>query len=120
MLRRDIPLSHAKSSIPTLLHEEEKVESAVCDLSSSNTIVVVDDQPMNIEVLQNLLLKKLDRNCVTAYSGREALKRATELVEERKAGRILFLMDVNMPLMDGSKATSLIREILHRDQQRNI
>ena len=63
-------------------------------MSSASTILIVDDQPINVQLLK----RKLEREnlrVVAAYSGIEAL----DLVRKEKPD--LILLDVMMPDMDG-------------------
>jgi len=57
-------------------------------------ILVVDDQPINIKLLQRKL-ERQDMDVYVAYNGRECLK----IVEETKPD--LILLDIMMPEMDG-------------------
>jgi CheY-like chemotaxis protein len=72
-------------------------------------ILLVDDQPQNLLVLQ-AVLKDLDQNLVPARSGVEALRR---LLDDDFA---LILMDAQMPGMDGFETAELIRQ---RDRSRH-
>ena len=49
--------------------EEEKI--VLCE----KLIIAVDDQPMNIDVLEMILAKKLEREVVCCYSGETAISR---------------------------------------------
>jgi CheY-like chemotaxis protein len=73
-------------------------------------ILLVDDRPENILVLENIL-EESDREFVKAYSGKEALK---YLLKDDYA---LILLDVQMPEMDGFEAASIIRG---REKSKNI
>ena len=67
-------------------------------------ILVADDEPINVRVLQKLL-QHCGLSCEVARDGREC-------VEKAEAGRYdVVLMDINMPRMDGVEAT---REIARR------
>ena len=60
--------------------EEEKINfGRVCN---DSIVFVVDDQPMNVEVLELLLEKKLDRTCISAHSGKEAIQKMTSLLRK--------------------------------------
>ncbi|NLD39181.1 MAG: diguanylate cyclase [Desulfatiglans sp.] len=65
-------------------------------------ILIVDDLPTNLTVLE-ALLKELDINIVKARSGSEALSR---MIEDDFA---LVLLDVQMPEMDGFETAELMR-----------
>lgn len=81
------------------MHEEEAgIESA-----NAVNILLVDDTPANLVVLESILAKP-GQNIVKAYSGREALK---TLLKQDFA---VILLDVNMPIMNGFETASLIRQ----------
>lgn len=70
--------------------------------SPSYTILVVDDQPINVKLLQ----RKLERegmNVLTAFNGQQCL----EIVEETMPD--LILLDVMMPEMDGIEVCSRLK-----------
>jgi PAS domain S-box-containing protein len=56
-------------------------------------ILVVDDEPINVELLKELLSEKYD--VVTAADGKEALKKVKDISPD------LILLDVIMPKMNG-------------------
>jgi two-component system cell cycle sensor histidine kinase/response regulator CckA len=74
--------------------------------SGSETILLVDDEDMIIEVGQ-ALLKKLGHQVITAKSGEEAV----EVVHRMGFGVDLVILDMIMPGMDGGRTFDRIREI---------
>lgn len=72
--------------------------------SLQKTIMVVDDEPMNIKMVSIILKDSHMYEVVGATSGKEAL----EKLEEQEIDMIL--LDVMMPDMDGFETISLIRE----------
>jgi CheY-like chemotaxis protein len=65
---------------------------------------VVEDDPVNCEVLR-FLLEEAGLAPEIASNGQEAVEMA------RRGGCALILMDVQMPVMDGLKATRAIRQV---------
>jgi CheY-like chemotaxis protein len=77
------------------------------DLSEgSETILLVDDEKMIIDV-GKALLEKLGYKVLTANSGMEAI----EIVQKKGSGIDLVILDMIMPGMDGSKTFDRIREL---------
>ena len=71
--------------------------------SDKASILIVDDRPANLLVLESML-DELGQEIVTARSGQEALKC---LLEREFA---VILLDVNMPGMDGFETARYVRE----------
>lgn len=72
------------------------------DIDTTPEILIVDDEPKNLYVLQRLL-SELEITIVEADSGQQALK----LVLAHDF--FLIIMDVQMPVMDGLETAELIR-----------
>ena len=70
----------------------------------SGRVLVVEDLATNRIVIKTML-KRLGIDCDDASNGEEAVKR----IQSDAVGYDLVLMDIQMPLMDGLKATELIR-----------
>ncbi|WP_462252852.1 response regulator [Ekhidna sp.] len=88
-----------------VLHEE--VDQAVQEEADTNIItgkkiLLVEDNQMNIMVAEKFL-KKWELRVEVAFNGQEAV----EKLQENKYD--LVLMDLQMPIMDGYKATRKIR-----------
>tara|TARA_B110001454_G_scaffold219199_1_gene251754 strand:- start:60097 stop:62223 length:2127 start_codon:yes stop_codon:yes gene_type:complete len=71
--------------------------------ASEKKILVVEDNPTNQLVIENLL-KKLNYRCQIVNDGKEAV----ELIEKGKTFDLIF-MDCQMPIMNGYDATKAIR-----------
>lgn len=87
--------------------------SVVKELSSkgklsngSETVLLVDDEEMIVEVGQSLL-KKLGYQVIAVNSGQEAV----EVVHRMGSGIDLVILDMIMPGMDGGRTFDRIREI---------
>ena len=70
-------------------------------MSEQSRILIVDDHPINVDLLQELL--EDDYQLATAASGEEALSRAADF------GPNLILLDIMMPGMDGYETCRRIR-----------
>lgn len=75
------------------------------DLSSPETILLVDDNPVNLNILKEIL-KKGNYHLLTASSGSEAL----ELAKSYRP--LLILLDIIMPKMDGFEVCDLLKKDL--------
>ncbi len=70
---------------------------------AATTILVVDDTPINIELLESMLLP-VGYNVETANSGAEALRKVDSISPD------LIILDVMMPAMDGYAVCRRIKE----------
>lgn len=87
---------------------EEELKNVVSQSESKKKrILIVDDEKTNILIEKNILEKNLNIICDIAENGLEAVKLFKENIDEYKC----ILMDLEMPIMDGFKATSEIRKL---------
>lgn len=88
-----------------LYHHSAKGES----MQENSVILIVDDQPQNIELLEAYLIP-YDYKILTASNGKKAL----DILAANPVD--LILLDVMMPEMDGFEVTRRVRmiEILHQ------
>ena len=96
----EIWLDRAASEIQQ--HTQSNVPSAMVPAEAS--ILIVEDNTVNILVISNLLKKLGAKNLTVAKNGIEALACCN------KASFDLILMDTHMPEMDGLTATRHLRE----------
>ena len=86
--------------------EEHRFQQPAVQLDDAvleKSILIVDDQKLNLRILQTMLLRIGIKNVLTAGNGKEAL----EVLQ--KAGTVdLVLTDMSMPVMDGA---ALVREL---------
>ena len=70
-------------------------------------VLIVEDDPMQRQMLSTLLRRKLDFKSYEVEHGRKAL----ELLEEDQGKTIkLVILDLNMPVMDGLETLEILRE----------
>ncbi|HMK48928.1 MAG TPA: response regulator, partial [Thermodesulfovibrionales bacterium] len=75
-------------------------------LRGDETILVVDDEPINIEALEELL-EELGYKALTARSGAEAI----EVYKQHPAGIDLVILDMIMPEINGKETLIKLMEI---------
>jgi len=69
----------------------------------SKVILIVDDEPINVELL-HVVLRKNGYTTLEAIDG----KQGVEMARAKKPD--IILMDKNMPVMDGLEATRILKE----------
>jgi len=84
--------------------------SSFIDFAGTN-LLIVEDNRINQKILTNVL-KKAEMNITIANNGKEAVDFVT--VSDMKFDFIL--MDINMPIMDGYDATSIIKSYDKNDK----
>ncbi|WP_013323370.1 response regulator [Gloeothece verrucosa] len=70
--------------------------------SDKASILIVDDQPDNLMLLE-YILNSLEQNVIKAGSGEEAIKAINQ------QDFAVMILDVNMPVMDGFQLAEYIR-----------
>jgi CheY-like chemotaxis protein len=82
-------------------------------------VLIVEDDLINISVLE-LYLKFFGIAYLVAINGLNAVKIVEEEVIQKNNEISLILMDCNMPIMDGFKASEKIQEMLVRNKREDI
>lgn len=72
-------------------------------MSQKAKILIVDDEPFNVDVLQQEL-EDLNYELITAFNGKEALEQI------KKHQPDLILLDLMMPVLDGFTVLAKIKE----------
>jgi CheY-like chemotaxis protein len=85
------------------LTEPTSVPSRSTTPSNAFSVLVVEDNPLNLRLLAQTM-RKAGCTIFSATNGREAVD---EFVRKRPS---VILLDISMPIMDGFKACQLIRE----------
>lgn len=84
--------------------DEDKEYSMKENKSLEKTILIVDDEPMNIKIMEVVMKDEPLYKIIEASSGKEAL----ELLDQHEID--LVLLDIQMPEMDGFETLSRMRE----------
>jgi len=102
-----IPKNYSNAELLTLLApkssqtEQTNYENLI--QFSGNKALIVDDNPLNLEVT-TIMLKKLDIEVITALNGQQAIEKVAKHVFD------IIFMDIQMPIMDGIAATQILRK----------
>lgn len=84
----------------------DDIENILRQHYAGRRVLVVEDDPLNAEVMQ-ALLDEIGWHVAIARSGRAAIELA------RNAAYDVVLMDLKMPEMDGLEATRQLKQIPH-------
>ena len=112
MQKHSIALQNDQSNL-----SENESDILLNDNATPEKILIVDDDPMNIHVLQ-AMLKLMNNDCNHALNGQDAIQkvktRITD-VEQNKTEmyRIIFL-DYNMPDINGPEVAQEIRFLIEK------
>ncbi|CAD8045047.1 unnamed protein product [Paramecium primaurelia] len=79
-------------------------------------IMIVDDEPFNHDTLIMMLKRIGYINFIHAYDGRECINKTQESHLKIK----LILMDLDMPILNGFKATQVLKELMNTNQIKKI
>jgi CheY-like chemotaxis protein/two-component sensor histidine kinase len=77
---------------------------AAPDTAPPRTVLYVEDNPANMQLVEELIGRFPDLNLVTAVNGTLGIERA------RASQPQLILMDINLPGISGTKALKILRE----------
>lgn len=101
-----LPLHGIELAVPPALNQPEKGGLSGGPLSVSGKVLLVDDDPLVLEVVRACLMRA-GHEVVVARDGREGL----ELFQKHMADLSLVLSDVTMPEMSGIEMVLEIRKI---------
>ncbi|KAK4160443.1 putative signal transduction histidine-protein kinase [Cladorrhinum sp. PSN259] len=84
--------------------------AANADTTKSRHLLLVDDNPINIKLLTQVV-RKLKHTFATAAHGLEAVQLYKKSLEEKESRFDVVFMDISMPVMNGFEATRAIRQL---------
>lgn len=93
----------AKLNIGATAGAAAPVAATHAQLDAGASVLIVEDNPVNLLVLTSLMRKLGAQNIVSAVNGRDAITQC----QERNVD--LILMDTRMPVMDGIESTLALR-----------
>ena len=97
--------------LPILEKQEQENYLSEEDKFKGKKVLLIEDHPMNIEIVKELLEKK-EMEVICATNGKEGL----EIFESSNEGDInLILTDIRMPVMDGQEMSKQIRALNRSD-----
>ena len=97
--------------LPILEKQEQENYLSEEDKFKGKKVLLIEDHPMNIEIIKELLEKK-GMSVICATNGKEGL----ETFENSKENEIdLILTDIRMPVMDGQEMSKQIRALNRND-----
>lgn len=78
-------------------------------IKNTNTILWVDDDADDLQIMQEILVKKKqDYRIVEAHNGKEALE-YLETAYRQSDLPCLIILDINMPVLDGKETLAIIK-----------
>jgi len=99
--------------------EQSPKFSLECQIFNNIKILIVDDDPVNVMILEQYL-KFFKLEYCSVMNGLEAVKFIeTDVIEGNKEISAI-LMDCNMPIMDGFKASETIVDLLKKNKKNEI
>ena len=100
-----LPLTMVQENAEGAPPEQELLKADRPPFKNLKPVLVVEDNLLNRDLI-SLQLRELGLNASHATNGRDAV----ELLKFQPDEYSIVLMDLNMPIMDGTAATKLIRE----------
>jgi len=105
---------HSRENFEPNLEKENNINLAQIQTNVSNHILIVDDNHFNLLVAENLL-RELGFVIKTARGGKEAIEIVRSFAQENQQFKVI-LMDCQMPIMDGYEATTILKEMMEKNE----
>lgn len=97
--------------LPILEQQQQDVYLSPEEILKGKKVLLIEDHPMNIEIVKELLQKK-EMEVICATNGKEGL----EIFESSNEGDIdIILTDIRMPVMDGQEMSKQTRALNRSD-----
>ena len=103
---------------PKAHKEAETVVAETPNLSPALNVLLAEDNPINAKLVTTLLTK-LGHTVTHAHNGREAADEYIRAAEENDQAYDLILMDLHMPVLDGTGAITEIRHFEFKNNNPN-
>ena len=103
--------------------DKEKVKKTSQSKQKRPRIMIVDDVYFNIEILKDVMQQvfniDVEREVVEAFNGQQAIMKYLQLNKEHnnRCPIELILMDCDMPILNGFKATEFILKFAKKQNQ---
>jgi PAS domain S-box-containing protein len=95
--------STAPLCLPTEVESDVAAESAAAALDGLRTLLYVEDNPANLQLVQKLIARRNDLRLLTAVDGNRGVELARSCLPD------VILMDINLPGISGIEALKILR-----------
>ena len=99
----EFSLAQATHLVDDYAHEEAYARPAVADGALSHTLLYVEDNPANLELVERLVARRPDLHLLSAANGELGIEFARLYRPE------VILMDINLPGISGIEAMAILR-----------
>jgi PAS domain S-box-containing protein len=97
-------LSTAPLALPAVVDTVATAESAAATLAGLRTLLYVEDNPANLQLVERLIGRRNDLRMLTATDGNRGVELARTCLPD------VILMDINLPGISGIEALRILRQ----------
>jgi PAS domain S-box-containing protein len=97
-------LSTAPLVLPAALDPSAVAESAAATMAGLRTLLYVEDNPANLQLVERLIARRHDVRMLSAVDGNQGVELARTCLPD------VILMDINLPGISGIEALKILRE----------